>query len=64
MGTTMNMLLKKGRVIDPSCGRDLQTDILIRDGKIAEIGTCDPAQAECILDCTGMTFVTAKFHGC
>lgn len=54
MGTTMNMLLKKGRVIDPSCGRDLQTDILIRDGKIAEIGTCDPAQAECILDCTGM----------
>lgn len=54
MGTTMNMLLKNGRVIDPSCGRDLQTDILIRDGKIAEIGTCDPAQAECILDCTGM----------
>ena len=54
MGTTMNMLLKKGRVIDPSCGRDPQTDILIRDGKIAEIGTCDPAQAECILDCTGM----------
>ncbi|MFR4119514.1 MAG: dihydroorotase [Bilophila wadsworthia] len=50
----MNMLLKNGRVIDPSCGRDLQTDILIRDGKIAEIGTCDPAQAECILDCTGM----------
>ena len=48
------MLLKNGRVIDPSCGRDLQTDILIRDGKIAEIGTCDPAQAECILDCTGM----------
>ena len=39
MGTTMNMLLKNGRVIDPSCGRDLQTDILIRDGKIAEIGT-------------------------
>lgn len=54
MGTTMNMLLKNGRVIDPSCGRDLQTDILIRDGKIAEIGTCAPAQAECILDCTGM----------
>ena len=54
MGTTMNMLLKNGRVIDPSCGRDLQTDILIRDGKIAEIGTCDLAQAECILDCTGM----------
>ena len=54
MGTTMNMLLKNGRVIDSSCGRDLQTDILIRDGKIAEIGACDPAQAECILDCTGM----------
>lgn len=54
MGTTMNRLLKNGRVIDPSCGRDFQADILIRDGKIAEIGTCDPAQAECILDCTGM----------
>lgn len=54
MGTTMNMLLKNGCVIDPSCGRDFQTDILIRDDKIAGIGTCDPAQAECILDCTGM----------
>ena len=50
----MNILLKNGRVIDPGCGRDFQGDVLIRDGKIAEVGNCDPAQAERVLDCTGM----------
>lgn len=50
----MNILLKNGRVIDPGCGRDFQGDVLIRDGKIAEVGNCDPAQAERVLDCTDM----------
>ena len=32
------ILIKSGRVIDPASGRDEKTDVLIRDGKIAEIG--------------------------
>lgn len=32
------IVIKQGRVMDPASGRDEQTDVLIRDGRIAEIG--------------------------
>ena len=54
MRKSMNTLLKNGRVVDPGNGRDLYTDVLICDGKIAAIGSCDPVQADHVLDCTGM----------
>lgn len=50
----MKTLLKNGRVIDPSCGRDQIADVLICDGKIAGIGKYDDCQAEQALDCSGM----------
>ena len=34
----MNLLIKGGRVIDPSQGLDEKLDILVADGKIKEIG--------------------------
>jgi dihydroorotase len=34
----MNIVIKSGRVIDPSQGLDEKLDILVADGKIAEIG--------------------------
>jgi dihydroorotase len=48
------LLLRGGRVLDPSTGRDEVADILIRDGVIADIarGLGAPDEAE-ILDCEG-----------
>ena len=50
----MKILLKNGRVIDPSCNTDAVADVLISDGKILEIGTVDANEADQVLDCTGM----------
>src|SRR5579884_1399738 len=42
----MDLLIKNGRVIDPSQGLDEETDILVKDGAIARIGRgIDPAGA-------------------
>ena len=46
------LLIKSGRVIDPANGIDKQCDVLIVDGKIAEVGRIDkPAQT--VIDATG-----------
>jgi len=34
----MNVVLKGGRIVDPSQGMDAVSDILIEDGKISRIG--------------------------
>jgi len=47
-------VLKGGRVIDPSCGRDQIADILIENGKIASIGRFENIEADIVYDCTGM----------
>lgn len=44
-------LLKNGRVIDPARKLDAVTDVLIRDGRIAAIGTFT-GHADEVLDCT------------
>lgn len=53
--TTMNLLIKGGRVIDPSLGIDETLDVLVADGKVKELGTGlkAPAGAE-IIDATGL----------
>jgi dihydroorotase len=38
----MDICLRGGRVIDPSRGFDAETDVLIRDGVIANVGKCAP----------------------
>src|ERR1035437_2772863 len=49
----MQLLLKGGRIVDPSQGLDIAADILVTDGKIAEIGKID-APVECqVVDVTG-----------
>jgi dihydroorotase len=46
------LLIKDGRVIDPANGVDKECDVLIVDGKIAEVGRIDkPAQT--VIDATG-----------
>jgi dihydroorotase len=45
------LLLKNGRVIDPVRKFDAIADVLIRDGRIAEIGAI-AASAETVIDCT------------
>lgn len=47
------LLLKGGRIIDPSQGIDTVADLLIRDGKIVEIGTIDPSTADQVEDVSG-----------
>lgn len=38
MATTPNFLIANGTILDPRSGKERRADILIRDGKIAEIG--------------------------
>ena len=53
---TNNVLIKNGRVIDPANGLDEVCDVLIVDGKVAEIGHFNGALAksvEQVIDATG-----------
>lgn len=45
------LLLRNGRVIDPARKFDAVADVLIRDGKIAEIGSISASSDE-VIDCT------------
>ncbi len=47
----MTLLLRNGRVIDPARKLDAVADVLIRDGKIAEVGSIRET-ADQVLDCT------------
>jgi len=51
----MNLLIKGGRVIDPSQGLDDKLDILVADGRIAEMGKKLTAAKGCeVVDAKGM----------
>src|SRR5580658_9703597 len=52
----MTILIKNGTILDPSQKLQRRTDLLIRDGKIAGIGT-NPANADRVIDAAGC-FVT------
>lgn len=47
-------LIKNGRVIDPSAGRDEVSDVLVRDGHIAELGPSLSATGAAVFDAGGM----------
>jgi dihydroorotase len=49
----MRLLLKGGRIIDPSQGLDKVADLLVEDGKIAEIGDIDRKAADEVVDVAG-----------
>ncbi len=50
----MSMLIKNGRVIDPANNIDDTLDILVSDGKIAELGKGLKAKADETVDASGM----------
>jgi len=53
----MKVVLKGGRIVDPSQGMDAVSDILIEDGKVSRIGKNIPpskAESEKIIDLRGM----------
>jgi dihydroorotase len=54
----MSTLIKNARLIDPSRGFDAVSDILIRDGKIAALGSIDE-KAETIIDARGAIIAPA-----
>lgn len=56
----MNLLVKNGRVVDPSRKIDTVTDILIRDGKIRSIGKTDNADVP-KFDATGLIVAPGFF---
>ncbi|MGH3443471.1 MAG: dihydroorotase [Nitriliruptorales bacterium] len=48
------LLLKDGRVVDPTSAHDATADVRIADGEIAEVGVgLDPGTAE-VVDCAGL----------
>lgn len=52
----MWLLLKNGRVIDPSSGIDQVCDVLAENGRISAVGTCAAPENGCgeVYDCTGL----------
>lgn len=53
----MTILLKRARIIDPSQRLDMTGDILVKEGKIAELGEdlfAHAGEAEEVLDCAGL----------
>ncbi|HEY3297718.1 MAG TPA: dihydroorotase [Armatimonadota bacterium] len=55
----MQLLLKGARVVDPSQGMDKTADVLVRDGRIAQIGDIDASMlaADEVLDVSGKVIV-------
>jgi dihydroorotase len=54
-GAPRDLLLKGGRLLDPSSGLDATGDLLLRDGKVESVGgrVESPPDAE-VMDCTGL----------
>src|SRR4051812_35193222 len=48
------LLLKGGRVIDPSRRMDARLDVLLVDGVVAEVGARLPSSGAVVRDCTGL----------
>lgn len=53
----MRLLLKGGRIVDPSQGLDKVADLLIEEGQIAEIGSIEPKPGDHVEDVTGKVVV-------
>jgi dihydroorotase len=49
-----SILLKGGRVVDPSQDLDGVLDVLLSDGLVAEIGGALAPEADRVIDCTGL----------
>ncbi len=49
-----SLLLRNGRVIDPASGLDAVCDVLLADRLIKEVNGTDGADADEVIDCTGM----------
>ncbi|HCO62051.1 MAG TPA: dihydroorotase, partial [Clostridiales bacterium] len=43
----MQLLIQGGRVVDPANGVDTLADVLLQDGRIAQIGENLPCPAQC-----------------
>jgi len=54
MERLMNMLIQNGRVIDPANNIDDTLDILVKDGKIAEVGKSLKAKSDETIDAGGL----------
>lgn len=48
-----NLFIKNGRVIDPANNLDKVCDILVRDGKIVEVGRIENTDVKDVIDATG-----------
>jgi len=51
------LLIKNGRIMDPANQRDEKGDLLVADGKIAEIGKAIRTQADEVIDAAGKVVV-------
>jgi dihydroorotase len=50
----MSILIKQGRVVDPAQGMDAVKDILVIDGKVADIADCISANTKQVIDAKGL----------
>lgn len=59
-----NWLLKGGRIVDPSCGRDEVADLRVTDGVIAAIGSLDVEPGEEVLSVDGQAVTPGLIDLC
>jgi dihydroorotase len=52
--TDKSLLIRGGRVIDPAAGIEADVDVLLRDGRVAEIGSGSNTAAAEVLDARGL----------
>jgi dihydroorotase len=53
-GLPMGMLIRGGRVVDPSGGIDRQADVRVRDGRVAAVGQLEREPFERVVDADGL----------
>jgi dihydroorotase len=54
MSVNQDLLLRGGRVVDPSIALDRVADVRVHNGVVAEIGRLDPERTERVVDASGL----------
>src|SRR5918998_6655263 len=54
MAVSRALLLRGGRVVDPSSDLDRVADVRVHDGVVAAIGTLEPEPADRVIDVSGL----------
>lgn len=64
MDTKANLLIRKGRVIDPASGRDDVADLLVEEGRLVRVGASLDAPGAEIMEAEGLWVIPGLVDSC